>query len=49
MDNKFLIEYYNGYDEEGRLLSQVGKVEYLTTMKYIHDYVPVVIPLRWQK
>ena len=31
----YLEEYYNAYDEEGRLLSRHGQVEYLTTMKYI--------------
>ena len=31
----FLEQYYNNYDEEGRLLSRHGQVEYLTTMKYI--------------
>lgn len=31
----FLEQYYNRYDEEGRLLSRHGQVEYLTTMKYI--------------
>ena len=31
----YLEEYYNSYDEEGRLLSRHGQVEYLTTMKYI--------------
>ena len=31
----YLEDYYNGYDEEGRLLSRHGQVEYLTTMKYI--------------
>ncbi|MBO4834896.1 MAG: methyltransferase domain-containing protein [Lachnospiraceae bacterium] len=30
-----LEEYYNNYDEEGRLLSRHGQVEYLTTMRYI--------------
>lgn len=34
-----LEEYYSNYDEEGRLLSRHGQVEYLTTMKYIHDYL----------
>ena len=33
----FLEEYYNSRDEEKRLLSQHGQVEYLTTMKYIHE------------
>ena len=31
----YLEEYYNHYDEEGRLLSRHGQVEYLTTMRYI--------------
>ena len=31
----YLEEYYNAIDEEGRLLSRHGQVEYLTTMKYI--------------
>ena len=31
----YLEDYYNAYDEEGRLLSRHGQVEYLTTMKYI--------------
>ncbi len=39
MDNKYLNEYYNGYDEEGRLLSRHGNVEYLTTMKFIERYL----------
>ena len=33
----YLEEYYNNYNEEGRLLSQHGQVEYLTTMKYIRE------------
>ena len=33
----YLEEYYNNYDEEGRLLSRHGQVEYLTTMKYIKE------------
>ena len=33
----YLEDYYNGYDEEGRLLSRHGQVEYLTTMKYIRE------------
>ncbi len=32
-----LEAYYRQYDEEGRLLSQHGQVEYLTTQKYIHE------------
>lgn len=34
---KYLEQYYNNYDEDGRLLSRHGQVEYLTTMKYIHE------------
>lgn len=33
----YLEKHYSNYDEEGRLLSQHGQVEYLTTMKYIRD------------
>ena len=35
----YLDEFYRNYDEEGRLLSQSGQVEYLTTMKYIRDCI----------
>ena len=34
-----LEEYYNSRDEDKRLLSQHGQIEYLTTMKYIHEYL----------
>ena len=34
---RYLEEYYNRYDEDGRLLSRHGQVEYLTTMKYIRE------------
>lgn len=33
----YIEEYYSNYDEEGRLLSNHGQVEYRTTMKYIHE------------
>ena len=33
----YLEDFYNSYDEEGRLLSRHGQVEYLTTMKYIGE------------
>ena len=33
----YLEEYYSNYDEEGRLLSRHGQVEYLTTMRYIEE------------
>ena len=35
----YLEDYYNQDREEGRLLSQHGRVEYLTTQKYIHAYL----------
>ncbi len=35
----YLEKYYSNYDEEGRLLSQHGQVEYITTMTYIHKYL----------
>ena len=36
---KLLTRYYENYDEEGRLLSKHGSVEYLTTMCYIDKYL----------
>ncbi len=36
---KLLTEFYSNYDEEGRLLSKHGSVEYLTTMRYIEKYL----------
>lgn len=36
---KALTDFYSNYDEEGRLLSKHGQVEYLTTMRYIHKYL----------
>lgn len=36
---KQLTEFYSNYDEEGRLLSQHGTVEFLTTMRYIGQYI----------
>ena len=35
---EYLRAYYENYDEEGRLLSRHGRVEYITTMKYIHEF-----------
>lgn len=34
-----LTNYYSCYDEEGRLLSRHGSVEYFTTMRYIEEYL----------
>lgn len=36
---KALTEYYGNYDEDGRLRSRHGMVEYLTTMRYIEKYL----------
>jgi ubiquinone/menaquinone biosynthesis C-methylase UbiE len=35
----YLEQYYNSYNEEARLLSRHGRVEYLTTMKYIDEAI----------
>ncbi|MBQ6022023.1 MAG: class I SAM-dependent methyltransferase [Clostridia bacterium] len=35
-EEELLKQYYETYDEEGRLLSRHGQVEYITTQKYIH-------------
>ncbi|MBE5882630.1 MAG: methyltransferase domain-containing protein [Lachnospiraceae bacterium] len=34
-----LIAYYNKFNEDKRLLSRHGQVEYITSMKYIHKYL----------
>lgn len=36
---QLLTRYYTDYNEEGRLLSRHGSVEYLTTMRYIERYL----------
>ena len=36
---KALSEYYGSYDEDNRLCSQHGKVEFLTTMRYVEKYL----------
>lgn len=36
---RVLKEYYENYDEESRLLSKHGSVEFLTTMRYIEKYL----------
>ncbi|MDF2905538.1 MAG: hypothetical protein K0R34_859 [Herbinix sp.] len=38
-EKKYLTDYYNNYDEEGRLTSKHGQVEFLTTMRYIKKYL----------
>lgn len=37
--NQHLIDFYTHYDEDGRLLSKHGSVEFLTTMRYIQMYL----------
>lgn len=37
--NDYLNAYYNNYDEEGRLLTRYGHVEFATTMRYIRKYL----------
>lgn len=34
-----LTNYYNSYDEDARLVSRHGQVEFLTTVKYIEKYL----------
>lgn len=36
-----LEQYYNKFNEEKRLNSRHGQVEFITSMKYIHEYIPV--------
>ena len=35
----YLENFYNNYDEDGRLRSKHGLVEFATTMKYVHKYL----------
>lgn len=40
METKELLTgYYSNYNEDGRLLSKHGQVEYLTTMRYVEKYL----------
>lgn len=34
-----LVDYYNKFNEDRRLTSRHGQVEYRVSMKYIHDYI----------
>lgn len=38
-ENRYLIEFYNNYNEEERLLSKYGRIEFLTTLHYIERYI----------
>ena len=37
--NQSIIDFYNQYDEDSRLVSKHGTVEFLTTMRYIEKYM----------
>ncbi len=37
--NEYLTNFYNHYDENSRLVSKHGTVEFLTTMRYIEKYI----------
>ena len=39
MNEENLIKYYNKFNEEKRLTTKHGQVEFLTAIKYIHDYL----------
>lgn len=39
MTDQYVIDFYNGYDEDSRLACQYGAVEFLTTMRYIEKYL----------
>ena len=34
-----VTDFYNQYDEDARLKRRYGQVEYMTTNKYIHEYL----------
>ena len=38
--NDYINRFYESYDEEGRLLTRYGRVEFETTMRYIQRYLP---------
>lgn len=35
----YLVDFYNRIDEDSRLLSKCGQIEFLTTVKYIDKYI----------
>ena len=37
--NHYLIDFYKAYDEESRLQSKHGSIEFLTTMRYVERYL----------
>lgn len=38
-DQDYIVAHYDQYDEDSRLLSRAGRVEYDTTMRYIRRYL----------
>ena len=40
MNNSYITDYYNNYNEDQRTKSRHGSVEFTTNMKYIRQYVP---------
>ena len=38
-NNEYLVNFYNNYDEDSRLVSKHGMIEFLTTMHYIEKYL----------
>lgn len=39
LQNQYIIDFYNNYDEDSRLMLKHGTVEFLTTMRYIKKYI----------
>ena len=39
MNEQELINYYNKFNEDKRLNSRHGQVEFITTMHYIHEFL----------
>lgn len=37
--NKYIIDFYNKYDEDNRLSTKHGSIEFLTTMHFIEKYI----------
>ena len=37
--NQYIIDFYEDYDEDSRLVSKHGTVEFLTAMRYIEKYI----------
>ncbi len=38
----YINDFYNSINEDERFMSQHGQVEYITTQKYIHDFLHVI-------